>query len=427
MVSVMAWNIERFGAFSSLKTGADGKSILGTLEAISIIVQGYGADVLVIQEFRKNGRVHLPALAAFLENKTGVAWSFDYLPGAFKAWTALTDVKSIENLEYTGRANSEGYAVLWKDGSLTAIGATSPKMSVGRNGDPSAHGYINLILRGANAAWKYDSVPPFRASSGDYEGPAGFPLPACIRVQNDNQNKFINFTILQFGNARRPCWIRVNTTKNAIVPVVVYHAPVSRPSCLYGAYACALTKAVGSDTTKHVVLAGDFNLTTESDFKKLYDGEDLKNGTADTSGGSQYGYSRSQIQYQQVGVNPAALVDNNSIYEHPRDLLFYRDTLDIASSGVANVVADLQNDSKAMTNAIINAGYVKAAFKAAIDATDDDYRLPAVVRQNNNLMAALQAPFQSTAPQKAFASTLAAATFYRCFISDHLPVGITLN
>ena len=419
-VKIISWNIQKFGAFGKLKTGPDDAPwVNGTLAAIACIVNSYNADILVIQEFRQAGAQNLPALQKFLE-ASGDTWSFDYVKGAFSQ-TKGSLIKGSANLEYTGKANSEGYAVLWKDGLLAAF--TDVKMSTGQNGVGSKPGYINLVLAGSAPRYDFFAEVEIFADGKGYGNDTRFPVPGSRKVVFDLFTPDINKNVLRFENARRPCVIKVVSPQDGTVPVLIYHAPASAPASLYGSWACALAAQVGADSTTNVVLGGDFNLTTQSQFNTmltLYNGLKLNNGTASKTRGNEFGFTRSQIQYQQPFVTPVSLVDDDSIYEHPRDVMFYRNTIKKPTSGVIDVVYDLQVSANAMTKAVINNSYVRTAISGVQGATDKDYQFPDVVLQDKDLMSAITAPFYGRS--KAFGSTLAAAVFYRCFVSDHLPV-----
>jgi hypothetical protein len=220
----------------------------------------------------------------------------------------------------------------------------------------------------------------------------------------------------------------VNSSKySSPVPVVVYHAPADAPSCLYGALACALLAQVGQSSATNVILAGDFNLTTQTQFgtiSMLYSGSALNNGTKNSTNTGEFGFARTQTQYQKMATAPAQLVDEGSTYEHPRDVLFYRNTIANPVSGVIDVVANLMA-SNAFSKAVFAEANIKASVLGALAATDATYQLPAVVRANANLVAAIKAPFAGTST--AFATALAATVFYRCFVSDHLPVTFTIT
>jgi hypothetical protein len=425
-LTIIAWNIEKFGAFAKLKLGPGAETwINGTLAAIALVVNQYQADILVIQEFRKPGAAYLPRLQTFL-NGDGTAWSFDYLPGAFKEFTSMSDVTNSSKLDYTARANTEGYAVFWKTDALTAF--TDVKMSTGQNGDTTKNGYINLLLAGSGPAYAFDKDPEIVPDGKGFANPALFPAPDSKKIANSSHDPLVNNNVLQFATVRRPCWIKVNSSKySKPVPVIVYHAPADTPSCLYGALACGLLAQVGQSSSANVILAGDFNLTLESQFNTVstvYSGLALNNGTKNKTNTGEFGFARTQTQYQKIAVRPAALVDEDGTYEHPRDVLFYRNTIANPLSGVIDVVANLMAENT-FSKAVFAEANIKAAVLGALASTDAAYQLPDLIRASAGLVAAVKAPFAGTS--KAFATALAATVFYRCFVSDHLPVSFTIT
>jgi hypothetical protein len=207
---------------------------------------------------------------------------------------------------------------------------------------------------------------------------------------------------------------------------VVYHAPVAPQSAVLGALACALIKEVGGDNTSKVVVGGDFNLTTQGQFKALsecYENLNMAGGTTSTLSTAEFGYMRTQVKFQQPFRKPPQLVAEDSTYEHPRDVFFFRHSFEEPWFNVFNVTAELMDADRPISKAIFNDKIIAEAVLGAIDGADgmdDAYRLPEIVRDDVNLIAQIKAPFVGT--PKAFATSLAATVFYRCFISDHLPL-----
>src|SRR5262249_3910275 len=114
-LGILIWNIEDFGRLTALKRGPDGTRRYATLAAVAQILRLAKADILVIQEFRKNGQSDLARLQYLLSSYCGYGFKYDYIPGAVKAAKENErNITSPDDLAYSGFKGDEGYAVLWK-------------------------------------------------------------------------------------------------------------------------------------------------------------------------------------------------------------------------------------------------------------------------------------------------------------------------
>jgi len=411
-LGVVIWNIEKFGAFSAWKAGADGSRIDGTLAAIALIVNENEASILIIQEYRRNGEDNLKALCKHL----GGGWSYDYLPGAFNT---TGKIQSFNDLQYSGESRTEGYAVLWNGDILQPFsGPSDTKMSRGRNGDPNAPGYINLVAAGAgpsiNSAKEYVILPDGKGFSATAEFPISAKGPTAVQGHTPG--------MLRVDVARRASIIRVKGAAG-YVPVIAYHAPAAAPRSLYGALCCALIREVGADTNKKVIVGGDFNLTKLPDFvsvRQRYQGDLVCiNGTKTDKPPLDDEFAASQIQYEGTFQQKGQLLGPGDIYEHARDIFFYRNGMAVAQSNVIDVVRILRSLDSSLTEKMLTNKSVINSVTSAAKATDGT-ALPQIVLQDPTLMKNLLSPF--TGGLLSFSTPLSSAVFYRCFISDHLPL-----
>ena len=436
---LVIWNVENFGSFTHLKKGPDGDCILGTLYAIAQVVLSCNADIFVMQECRRRGRDYLEDLAGYL----GDDWSYDYLPGSIR--DGVGAIAGFNSLNYISDGNSEGYAVLWRgDDTLSPFaGDGVVKMSRGRDGDPDNDGYINLVSRGSDPEIIWDAPIPAIADDEGYNEQARFPRPSCRAFVNDTDDPVRqerNQRVFQWTLVRHPALIHV-TDGDGHVPVVVYHAPNGTNAPFYAGLAAALSAPMGEEIGDPVVFGGDMNLTTQNAFQNthwnFFFNLHLQNGTAAPGADNdirEFGYRRTQVQY----VYPAysahdGLIVNGRNYEHPRDILYSRHLTNVQAR-VVDVLDQLQDEDSDLAQWMFYfpeeddfnpiADSVAAASAAGAPAR---YRLPHVVRTNAALVGQLQAPFAEDADPRQLANRLAAATFYRLFISDHLPLYIQFD
>lgn len=423
---VIIWNIEEFGNFTPLKKGPPGELwYLLTLNAIADIVNSQGADVLVIQEFRRSGRRYLPYLSYLLGADQGANWNFDYIPGSLVNNVADPEA---DDLGYTVTGNNEGYAVLWNEGAIDQLDAADDKLSAGENGNPDGAGFISLVLQGRPVALAPANVP-ITVGAGNFVQ-AKFPQSSSppivgLNRQSRSGQVYTDDNVLLLTRVRRPC--RVSVGGN---PVVVYHAPNGDVSSFYGALACGAAEQLRNPDGGGAAVGGDFNITTAVQLAygfSNFTGADMTAATAaEDHLPSTDGYQRTMVHYVKKGSQPPELVTAANTYGSPRDQVFYGNSLMNGDGGVVDVLTELTTANTAMAKALLGNLTISMTLDEAIGSQDARYQLPAVVTADQGLVNAIKAPFADNISDdhRAFANKLAAATFYRLFVSDHLPLWV---
>ncbi len=423
---VIIWNIEEFGGFTPLKKGPPGELwYLLTLNAIADIVNSQGADVLVIQEFRKPGRKYLPYLSYLLGADQGASWNFDYLPGSVIRDSANPGQ---DKLDYTVRGNNEGYTVLWKGDVVDQLAVADAKLSAGENGQPGGAGFISLVLQGRPVTLAPGTMPITVGTGALVD--AKFPQSNSPPIVGTNRQTrsgtvYTDASVLLPRNVRRPCRIAVGGK-----PVVVYHAPNGDVSSFYGALACGAAEQLRNPNGEGAVVGGDFNIVSANQLAYGFSNfttNNMQPATAAEQGRpSKDGYQRTMVHYVRKGSQPPALVAADATYGSPRDQAFYGESLMNGDGGVVDVVDALTTANSAMAKKLLSNVTIAMTLEEASNTTDARYQLPAIVRSDANLMTALNAPFAHNLADddRAFADKLAAAVFYRLFVSDHLPLWV---
>jgi hypothetical protein len=418
---VLIWNLQDFGASLSTVPGKE-ELILQFMDYL----QQQNFDVLIIQELRSPGRFLLPKIAEQLGGGHN-DWTWDYVPGAINT-NARTLRKRGANLTFddfgflkSGRC--EGYGVVARDHLLEPFAHNHSWLGKDINGE----GVINLLLRGVAA--KFGGNPIIKPSGSGQIVDAWFPIarpdraptraptPRKLRPKKPRPPTLP----LTWAGCRRPCHVRVRVG-NRIVDVLTYHAPISADGSKYGTLAFGLARPIW-DGSPFVVVGGDFNLAHSSaqrmglaNFLRQAD-PPLQSGT-----GQPYDFEPSMVWYTKEGSDE--LRDpNDDCLGSPRDFVFHRGFPTAPQGQIWNILTALRNDT---TLRLQNNQDIQNCVKGWVNKGLQGNK-PKIPPLEQPLAIQLRDFVFKSRNLHPFPNTLSAAYFYRNFISDHLPVAITLN
>jgi hypothetical protein len=224
-----------------------------------------------------------------------------------------------------------------------------------------------------------------------------------------------------FFGIRRPCSVTLNVgqgNNSRSARLVIYHAPVAYPGPEYGIYACNLLAEVRQH--RDIVLAGDFNFVTSNDVitAQTNAGIAMTAGTPAAAGLPHL--ARTSVH---ATTTAAAPLTSQDFYGRPRDILFYRLSNfnnplvgGQAISGPVDVLTEMTTAGWAQSFLQLTNGYnftpiLQQAFPNPA-AGSTEQRLTQVIT--------------GVVPQQDF-DLKSAALFYNTFITDHLPLRVTLQ
>lgn len=407
--TVLIWNIERYGSYSFARGDYSGVHAF-----IKLLIANKGAEALIIQEFKPEGRNNIGALAADISTLE-TPWSYDYIPGALKTeYDPDGETPNFTQMQWG--SNNEGYAVIWKNNVLEQSDAAQ-----------SRYNYLSIALKGLEP-----QVSPgdditfsfFGTPSTDDVIASGFPTSSSasqITKPPPNPSSRIKFpykkqqeeriaAVQKKEFSRRPVYCFYKFTTGVYATILTYHAPVETYASQYGVQLCGISTYVAfknDERYRKLIVGGDFNLTTDhirdTCFFNFY-AYDLKNSSASQA------YERSTVHF-----------DRKSCFQQPnnkdnflgtaRDQIFARN-FSTASGGVINVLDLLMTKqfSKLVLGNVAIKNMVQGFSPSGLpfdDAWTDKYNT-------------LKNCFDN--PDDGFDSYLSAAMFYRGYISDHLPL-----
>ncbi len=272
MTNVVVWNLRDFGSGNN-----DYNTIRKNL--IAALILDLNADVVVIQELKKNGVELLPQVTAILNKLSTSKWSFDWIVCGLPTEQSFMNTKDVKfgNLIFEKVSNSEGYAVLWRGQSIPktknkrsgGIGSTDISRSSKSKGsaiDLALDGYeVTITTNLMKLNNDIDSVP-FTWGTDKSTGVMPFVAPDSWRAleqvgpdhseYNPNTNGVKANKILSNSvNTRRPAKIVVNDQNGNPASVYVLHAPNAQ----YPAYYAPALMATIPDDNKTIIIAGDWN------------------------------------------------------------------------------------------------------------------------------------------------------------------------
>ncbi|MBS0297644.1 MAG: hypothetical protein JSR45_15145 [Proteobacteria bacterium] len=250
-VTVLAWNIERFGdRYGFGATGATCDAL--RMAVIAQVVRDAGAQVLVIQELRSTGLPDLPRLRNALNQTGNNDWHFDWIPGAVDNAAGIPPA-ALANLDFWQKANYEGYAVLYRQGYVAQIqGALSAGQDTSARAGGGNPNFIDLVYAGQTLAFNYsepvirfDLPPPTQNLQLDFPQSispgANIPARGGKRKVSSSSGASLdtNDTIPQAYETRRPCHVLVVDASSPVqpapgFPLMVYHAPSKANGAYYG-------------------------------------------------------------------------------------------------------------------------------------------------------------------------------------------------
>lgn len=276
-VTALAWNIEEFGSRYGLEATSAQCEVL-RCRLIAAVVADLGAQVLVIQELKRQGIPLLRSLRHLLNATGNNDWHFDWIPGSITNAGALPPA-GIADLGFTAPGNLEGYGVLYRNGyARQQAGARSAGQdTLNTNGGGGAN-RIDLVLNGSPI--QFNANDPVITFNGAGQAAAlGFPTSTCPDaniVRNLRRNRVFrsNDVIPQQRMSRRPCQVSIvdpNAMQPAPLSTVVYHAPVGQnnsKSPIYGALLGFAADSLGANAGARGYL-GDFNVVVNGQLTVL--------------------------------------------------------------------------------------------------------------------------------------------------------------
>ena len=448
--TVMVWNIERFGCYGRDKELAKDYCFL-VLYFVTQVILHYDVDVAVIQEFRREGISLLPQLMKFLRGK---GWALDYIPAGFS--TELQSTAKGEpkvnsdclNFEFQGVANNEGYLVLFKKDVLTSFSPLSAQAQKNIFSASDGSGYINLCCEAVPCNIDFSgkemtTFSPRSASVPHYFSPAYFPCPnafapdkrraitradhAAKRRRGEDKPQDVTADITggayQWKSVRRPCLVKFNAGAANEVHLAVYHAPVSSLAWKYAAQLCGLIREVqDTENYPNIVVAGDFNVAYHDDPTGATLTAALANFTS--AGVNPCVPASGKFEASTVHVVPASgslppLTPADFIGSNPRDIALARFTTAGVSLAPATSYLCPVLDGLVGSNALATSILQESTIQKFI--AQSDFRL---FRSNPSAAQELKKLFLKGNATNFTPET--AAMFYRAFISDHLPLLITI-
>jgi hypothetical protein len=420
-VTALAWNVEVFGA----RYGNDAAA--GVCEnlrcaLIAAVVADAGAQVLVIQELRRQGVAYLATLQAALNAGAHNDWHYDWIPGSVPRGGAIPPA-AFADLGFTITGNNEGYGVLYRQGYVLAqANARSAGEDTGLAGGGAGGNFIDVVVNGQPLAFQEANPNIHFAAPPAAMANLGFPQSTCPRVCIERQTRHAlyrsNDVIPLSRGVRRPCQVTIvdaNAMVPVPVPVVVYHAPVGQnasPSPLYGALIGFASSALQGAGDKAYV--GDLNVANGVQQAILYN----YSSAAPLSYANQTfngGYDPTSVHA--AAQNGAGVWQWNlgvGVVHTVRDFGFALGTTQTAVLPIRNWLAN---------NATAAGAFVAvAANRAAITAT-------VLPKFANRLPANAQAVLNAFAGAGAYPAgtdqDTATALLFNLLLSDHLPVQVS--
>jgi len=420
-------------------------------------------DVLVIQEFKSGGIVMLNQIVSLLDpTKTG-QWVWDFSPTNIPGY--VPKVNSIRNEKFGQPARvlavsatlenkyDEGYAViLKKDLWLPFDGSDKDCLSCA--------GLIGLCNK-ANGVVCASSQkePPFEICSNPpdvTQTNVNFVQKDLVKVANafsyieknkkelTGEAKNVEAAKLVTNlNARRPCKIKIKAV-NQIIDLLVYHgiANIERFSAselnyvdenncaVNGANLATLLEEV--HTSKNVILAGDFNIIDDAKIKTAF--KLLPSGYTQQTKKTQTSYYGTRV----------SVVKGQYEQKNPLDLMCtkFSATGKIAPQTQQSVVMPVptilenQKTQQALVSDIIKAVEFQEVVSKVLKnwENDADYKdFSKIITTAGNLPQSSGGEYyavnllKNLQANKFTPKPLYTALFYLMFISDHLPLMISLD
>lgn len=293
-VTVLVWNLERLG--DKLAGDLTGTAI--SQDLIAGLIADLGAHVVLIQELRSQGVLLLQAIVNRLNIiqpglGAGNAWQFDWIKGGLA--TAGAPVTYADTSFHV--TNSEGYAVLWKDGVVAPNGnrsAGAGHIGTAARAAAGVLSHIDLCLDGRTLRRRNQAAEPRLGRWGAGTSFSGFPTPACGTASKPVRTAKRRFAARLWWVGDPHVQVQLGSRRavaiTAVVPgaggatydIVGYHAPNSKFATFYGPLVAI------NATTPHpgqLTVAGDWN-TTDTPARRAL---------ASTATAAPYGFTSPQI------------------------------------------------------------------------------------------------------------------------------------
>jgi hypothetical protein len=464
-LTVVVWNIEKFGVdYKKLKRPHSARRLRNVL--IAQVLDWIHADILVIQELRTEGVMQLDDVRKNLETLSKTNWYFDWLPSSQIEYAAKP---TFGHLDFTLRANSEGYAVLWRGDALSVVNS---RMSAGRSilnpskslssadytnsadssssssnnnnnnsssssstdmvDDPrggvyTREHYIELPILGVPWQAREPGCPIIFDPTSQSRTQLGFPQSICPNVNRSsyplstgkvNSGKA---AVDQRLETRRPCVVQMNVGK-FIVPLVVYHAPVGQMNSDSNLYGTLIGLALDDLQYRACAYAGDFNVIRDNQTILLKRTAELGFEGSEPLGSTIH-YTLKEKLGQEGTSKQDSILTGEDVFGSSRDLAFYRGSSPLAPS-VVRLYDLIREDLVADTNkGALRSYFTDGGTQAFLKKLFDDF----------NTTGAWD-PWIGDCAMRYCSGTLtrfkygdaytAAAILYKFFVSDHLPLVI---
>ena len=279
-ITYMAWNVQNFasqttrthlarGAFS-----AEFAKFVGAMANVNLVPAAnppITLDIIGLMEVGSECGADIQNVANELAAATGVTWYFDTIPSCIGI---LFDPSALAALSWQSGAKSEGYALLWKNSPNFTMQPSPLRQPISVGVGVSAGGgekpfasALSLSLR-ARTYEINKNTNPYLARTVRFQsnGPwidGYYPSSATADVNS-----------IFWPGARRPAiWSILAKATNTVVPMSIYHAPYTARPARNGAWLAAMAQEVyvqpvdstaGSSPkytfAQNAVASGDYNV-----------------------------------------------------------------------------------------------------------------------------------------------------------------------
>lgn len=484
-MKVCIWNIQNYGAASPWKKYGESSKLRN--QFIAKFLNVHQVDVLLVQEVARHGKASLVNLARTLNGGVPTAnkdWVFSFCGSAFARDTGTAPTGRAE-LTFRTDARSEGYAVVWRKNrprfSLLPALHDIAEDTWPAHGLQVPHSPLNLSYSGRPAKGATEAA---FAVTGGYTAANEFPYegndvmdewPTLVMPATSS----LNPVGLQWAKSRRPANVVVRFANGALCPVSAYHAPSNQAAARGGARVSGLSRELyvvnrydaatelldpdHFDYAARTVMGGDYNyVVDQGNWPDAYENYTAALGQPPASGAActeapdhaaaDQADRRTTVRLLQgrAGSAPVAGAAVNDYLTLMIDLAFVRPSPGVMAQRV-NVVDELVNQNPNLSyrkelrlymkhiNAVLN-WYRQNQAAALVMDPQTGPRLKGWDKKRrqwtNHTTPMFSGNWGGTfVDWNAFKAKMTsghlnaarqAAEFYQIFISDHLPLVITI-
>jgi hypothetical protein len=267
-VKVCIWNVQDYGTLAPDRLGRNGQI---RNNFIATFLKHEEIDVLMMMEVRAGSNASLQNLLQALRKGISNDWAFSRCGSALTS-AAPNPPRDPAELTYMTGARSEGYAVFWRTNHprfqvLQGLNPISDRSEATRRNPrpPQGNAPLNLVTVGRLASKKIGD---------DYMVRGGY-WPRDQMPRDEDQKLLATWPELEFpstddGNAqrlrmdkaRRPAYVvlKLEPAGGAaakLCPVAAYHAPSSRGQAAWGAFQAGLSRELYVTNAEGANLASD--------------------------------------------------------------------------------------------------------------------------------------------------------------------------